>query len=130
MTMHNTIVVHFRDGRILKGASSDFLPARTSFHLDESETGNITEVQVEGLKAVFFVKSLVGNASHNDNQRAERTGYGKRIRVRFRDGETIRGYTSGYAPGRPAFFMFPADAESNNEKIFVVTAATTDVQFV
>lgn len=129
--MHNTVVVHFNDGRILKGTSNDFFPARPSFHLSDAESGEVTEVSLqEGLKALFFVKSLDGDASRQDDQEAERVGFGRRIRVVFRDGETICGYTSGYAPNRPAFFMFPADAESNNEKVFVVTAAAADIQFV
>lgn len=127
--MHNTVVVHFEDGRIVKGTSNDFFPARPSFHLNSAETGEVSEIELQGLKAVFFVKDLVG-AGRQDDQDAERVGYGRRIKVVFKDGETIFGYTSGYAPGRPAFFMFPADAESNNEKIFVIAAATTEIGFV
>jgi len=127
--MHNTVVVHYLDGTILKGTANDFFPARPSFHLNEEETGNVREIRFEGLKAIFFVKSLVGDTTRQDNQDAERTGFGRRIKVGFQDGETIHGYTSGYAPKRPTFFVFPADPESNNEKIFVITSATTNVEF-
>jgi hypothetical protein len=41
----------------------------------------------------------------------------------------VNGYTSGYSPDRPAFFVFPADPQSNTERIFVVTAATGHVEF-
>jgi hypothetical protein len=128
--MHNTVVVHFDDGKILKGTSVDFSPARPSFHLQEDGSGEITEIAIAGLKAVFFVKSYAGDPVHKDDQDAERAGFGKRLQVIFRDGEKMSGYTSGYAPNRPAFFMFPADPESNNEKIFVVAAATTEVKFL
>ena len=127
--MHNTVVVHFLDGKLLKGTANDFFPARPSFHLNEDGTGTVTEIQFEGLKAMFFVKSLVGDTTRQDNQDSERTGFGRRIMVSFQDGETIHGYTSGYAPNRPTFFVFPADPESNNEKIFVIASAATDVRF-
>jgi len=40
------------------------------------------------------------------------------------------GATQGYQPGRPGFFLIPADAQSNNERCFVVTAATQEVSFL
>ena len=58
-----------------------------------------------------------------------RPGYSD-IKVEFKDSETLIGYTSGYSPGRVGFFVFPADPEDNNEKVFVVTAATKDVSFL
>jgi hypothetical protein len=128
--MRNRVVVHFQGGRILKGTSHDFAPARDSFHLTEEEGGQVLEVVVERLKAVFFVRSFEGDAARNDDPAAKRSGFGKRIRVRFRDGEEIIGYTSGFTANRPAFFLFPADEESNNEKVFVVVSATTAIDFI
>jgi hypothetical protein len=32
-----------------------------------------------------------------------------------------------YDATRPGFFLFPADPQSNNERVFVVRAATTKV---
>ena len=46
----------------------------------------------------------------------------------FADGEVIVGTTQGYQPGRPGFFMVPADQADNNiERCYVVTAATSEV---
>ena len=59
----------------------------------------------------------------------ERTGLGKRIMIRFKDGETIRGYTSGYSPERSGFFAFPSDPQSNMERVFVLKSATADIKF-
>lgn len=33
----------------------------------------------------------------------------------------------GYQPGRPGFFMVPADTDPNTEPCYVVTAATKSV---
>jgi hypothetical protein len=40
------------------------------------------------------------------------------------------GSTQGYQPGRPGFFLIPADTQSNNERCFVVTAAAREVSFL
>lgn len=60
----------------------------------------------------------------------ERTGLGKKIQVDFKDGEILVGYSQGFTPNRPGFFVFPADPESNNDRIFVFTAATKAVCFL
>jgi len=46
------------------------------------------------------------------------------------DGERLIGYTLGYDPRRPGFFLFPADPRSNNLRIIVVSAAVSAVQYL
>jgi len=128
--MQNKVVAHFLNGRLVKGFTSDFFPNKPAFHVEHAETGNSAEVQVDELKGVFFVKSFKGNPLEKHRRDVERTGLGRKIRVDFKDGEILIGYTSGYSPTRPAFFVFPADPQNNNEKVFVVTAATDKVTFV
>lgn len=48
----------------------------------------------------------------------------------FKDGEVLVGTTTGYQPGRPGFFLEPADTTSNIERCYVVAAATLDVSFL
>ena len=55
---------------------------------------------------------------------------GRRIRVVFKDGEVLIGTTTGYQPGRPGFFLVPADSDSNVERCYIVTAATREVKFI
>jgi hypothetical protein len=40
------------------------------------------------------------------------------------------GTTQGYQPGRPGFFLIPADAKSNNERCYVVASAAREITFV
>jgi len=40
------------------------------------------------------------------------------------------GTTQGYDRNRPGFFVVPVDPASNNERCFVVAAATQEVSFV
>ena len=113
--MRNQVVVHYGDGRIRKGFAVDFFPNKESFHLSEADSGETVEIQLSDLKGIFFVKSFEGDPAHQRRTDVERAGLGKKIRVDFKDGEALLGYTSGYNPGRTGFFVFPMDAEENNE---------------
>ncbi len=125
------IVVHFTDGGLIKGFSNDFFPNKEQFHLTEHSSDEIIDIDVSDLKAIFFVKDFEGKSDYQ-----ERKGFlddqniqGRKVRVIFQDGEAIVGSVLGYDPKRQGFFVIPADPESNNSRIFVVVAATTDVEF-
>jgi len=133
--MQNKVVVHYQDGRILKGTTVDFLPTKAAFHLmlaDVPRDAKPVEVQIAEVKAVFFVKDFAGNAERKKNQefQAGKTVLGKKIRVMFQDGETMVGTTQGYDASRPGFFVIPADAGSNNERCFVVARSIKQVSFL
>jgi hypothetical protein len=52
------------------------------------------------------------------------------VRVVFKDGEVMVGSTVGYERQRPAFFLIPADPQSNNRSVFVVSSAITSIRFL
>lgn len=128
--MINKIVIRYANGKLRKGTTADFFPNKDIFHLNDKDDGKVYEINLADLKAVFFVKSYDGNPAYDEKLNIERIGLGKRIRIRFRDGETMVGYTQGYAPNRVGFIFFPADPECNNEKAFIVNAATDDIHFI
>lgn len=128
--MQNKVVVRRPDGTLLKGVTNNFFPNKDCFHLTDRDTGEVLEVPIEGLKAVFFVKDFDGDGRYQEQPDVERTALGKRIRVEFSDGETLTGYCQGFTPGRQGFFVFPEDPGSNNDRVFVVTSATRDVSFL
>ena len=131
----NKIVAHYQDGHVVKGVTNDFLPAKDRFHVlpsDASPGARPAEILIADLKALFFVKDFAGKPGHKKSQEfdAQRPPLGRKIRVTFKDGEVLVGTTQGYQPGRPGFFVVPADKESNNDRCFVVTAATSEVSFL
>jgi hypothetical protein len=128
----NTIVARYADGRVVKGITNDFLPAKDRFHLlptDSAPGARAQEILVGDLKALFFVKDLAGSPAHQEGNQFDpvKPPVGKKIRVVFKDGEVVVGTTQGYQPGRPGFFLIPADEKSNNNRCFVVAAATREV---
>ena len=74
--------------------------------------------------------SLVGSKDYNEEKDlANARGQGRRVVVTFKDGETVAGFTIGYTPERPGFFVIPVDPASNNLRVFVVNAAVAKVDF-
>lgn len=132
----NRVVARYLDGRVLKGTTADFLPARPSFHVVPTpQTGTsieVVEVQVADLKALFFVRDLIGDAAYNEARAfaPDTRAAGRKVQVEFKDTETIVGTTQGYQPERQGFFVVPVDPKSNNERCFVVMAAVKDVTFL
>lgn len=128
----NRVVAHFTDGRLLKGTTQDFFPNRPRFHVQPSDGGPGIEIRCRDLKALFFVKEFAGNSARRDLRgflsSPGETAQGKKVAVRFKDGELLCGYSLSYMPDREGFFMFPSDSGSNNLRIYVVVAATVEVK--
>ena len=128
---HRKVVARYADGRLVKGYTFDFGPAQPRFHVfpEPSASGPSTQVMVRDLKALFFVRDLVGNPARQDGQEFH-TGEvtaGHHVEVRFRDGEVIVGAADSPTTDAFGFFLVPADPESNNLRVYVVAAATRAV---
>jgi len=128
--VQNMIVARFVDGSMLKGTTSDFFPTKDTFHVMVNGTGKMKEVRVLELKAIFFVKTYEGDKDRRGSLNAERKGLGKKIMVNFKDGEMILGYATSYSNAALGFFVFPSDTDNNNDRVFVVNAATKEVRFL
>ena len=128
--MLNKIVVQYFNKKILKGESSDFFPNKEVFHITDLQTKEVHSIKILDLKAIFFVKDFSGDKDYKEKQDVERMGYGKKIKVSFKDQETLVGYTTGFSPTKSGFYLFPCDPKSNNERIFVVNAATDEIHFL
>ena len=131
----NKVVARFTDGHMVKGMTADFFPTKDFFHVSVATAPagvNPVEIHTKDLKALFFVKDFAGNQKHVDRKEFDPSHppVGRRIKVVFRDGEVMVGTTTGYQRGRPGFFIVPADAGSNIERCYVVTAATREVSFL
>jgi hypothetical protein len=126
------IVARFRTGDVLKGISQDFTNLKPTFHLLPESGGPARVVKLKDLKAVFFVKSLIGNPKRPDIAgfllAPMETAAGKKICVLFNDGELLCGHTLSWTPEREGFFMVPSDAGSNNLRIYVLSAAAQKIK--
>jgi hypothetical protein len=130
----NQTIVRFQDGRVIKGYTYNLNPSKYHFHLfpigDASAKG--TEVWLRDVKAVFFTRDLTGDPEYRerkDFEQEERPGY-RRVRVIFADGEMLCGYTTRYDSGANGFYFVPADAGSNNLRVFAVFAGVREIAYV
>ncbi|MEO8450367.1 MAG: hypothetical protein ABI647_11280 [Gemmatimonadota bacterium] len=126
----NLVVARFKDGRILKGTSLNVDPEKPTFHV-KADAG-VLEVKMSDLKALFFVKDPMGNPAHKEATAPTpgdpRLVGGKKVAVRFSDGERVVGMTNRFPPLKKYFFMIPVDPKSNNIRILINRDATLKIE--
>ncbi len=134
--MPNKVVVHYLDGNVERGYTTDFQPNKEIFHLIVEDNGEKSIlVKIINLKAVFFVKNLKGlnktrvKAKRSFEEIKDKKMIGRKVKVEFTDGEVLFGITLGYSANRRGFFFTPIDPESNNERIFAIINAVKDITF-
>ncbi|MCK4250699.1 hypothetical protein KAX97_04600 [candidate division WOR-3 bacterium] len=134
--MPNKVVVHYLDGNVERGYTTDFQPNKEIFHLIVEDNGEKSlPVKIINLKAVFFVKNLKGlnktrvKAKKSFEEIKDKKSIGRKVKVEFTDGEVLFGLTLGYSANRRGFFFTPIDSESNNERIFAIINAVKDITF-
>ena len=132
------VVVHYKDGRVLKGHTKDFDPQNEDFTLQPYVAGGEpVAVAVEDLKAVFHVRTFEGNRDHAPARKAvghveeprfrDVMSGGRKALLEFTDGERMWGFAAGLEKSLPGFFFFPTDPQSNNLRVYVVRTALRDV---
>lgn len=136
-------VVRLNDGSLLKGYLKDFSPDMEAVVLCEAETDRVHTLRTAEMKALFFVKSFEGDIDYNDKKSyGIRKPTGNRVFVKFKDGERLVGFVEGNLPwekgfflsnratGAKGFFLLPADEDTNNIRVFVVSSSVDDVTVV
>ncbi len=123
------IVAKFKNGKVLKGRSNDFSPEKKIFNLSLINRETV-KIDVEELKAIFFIKDFKGNKDHQRKYKDTLLWGGNKVRVTFFDGEVIIGYTQHFSQESDGFMIVPADLKGNNERIFVIMSATEKIVFV
>ena len=121
------VVARYTNGRMIKGMTHDFFPNKDRFHVatEDNPLNKPVEVTLKDLKAVFVVRSYLGNPAYIElkKYREGDTPYGIPLEVTFGDGEVMVGSSMGFDSKREGFFLTPADPMSNNIRVFVITSA-------
>ncbi len=126
------VIASYLDGRMVKGTTNNVWPNSDIFHIllhGSPPSSQPQPITVDDLKALFVVKDLNGDPKRTKKKHfdADDKAYGQKLAITFHDGETFEGSTMDYDPSTKGFFLFPADHDGNNEKVFVVNSSVTKV---
>ncbi len=140
MAEKEKVVVRFNNGKVLKGYLKEFFQESPAILFEEAGKKEFYAISVKELKAIFFVKTFEGKDGYREKKKyGERKQAGKKIFIKFNDGESLIGYLEGNMPWdkgfflskpdekKTGFFIIPADADSNNEKAYIVRSSVKDV---
>lgn len=130
-------ILRFLDGRMLKGFITDFTLSDDNVFIEDESSGT-QKIKLKELKAIFFVRTFEGNKEYREMKSFVGVRpTGKRVFIRFKDGEQMTGFLDGDVPWEKGFFLDakkvsgfffrPVDADSNNIRVFVVTSSLRDV---
>jgi hypothetical protein len=129
----NRVVAACLDGKRLKGYVFNFSALRDSFRLFPEENApqhSGTDIELVTVKAIFFVKDFAGDPERKDASDPVVFAHGRKLEITFHDGEKVTGTTEAYNPAKAGFFVFPADKESNNSRIFIVARNARQVKLL
>jgi len=127
------VVVRYVNGTVARGFIQNFSPNKDFFYLTlaDDPSGRPLQVSMQRLKAVFVVRDFHGNPRFEERNfyMAGENPSGLKLEVTFTDGEVMVGSTMlNYDSKRPGNFIVPADPNSNNIRVFVVSSAVKRVR--
>ncbi|ACG71314.1 putative CheA signal transduction histidine kinase [Anaeromyxobacter sp. K] len=111
------VVIHTLEGLVKRGLIED--AALDAPALDVVAQGPLPErIPTDKVKAIFFMLAP-GEAAPAPE--------GKRVRVTFRDGRQVAGFSPDYREDGPGFFMIPADTRTSTARIWIYRSAVRQV---
>jgi hypothetical protein len=112
------VVVHTVEGQVKRGVLQDADLDGPTLALVAQPSGHAEPVPTDHVKAIFFM------LSHGETPP---TPEGKKVRVTFRDGRQVAGFSPDYDETGIGFFMIPGDTRTNTGRIWVYRAAVRQV---
>ena len=112
------VVLHTVDGQVRRGLLTDASLDAADLTLHPQGAGAPEAIPTDGIKAIFFMLAPGEKAPAPE---------GRKVRVTFRDGRQVAGYSPDYREGAFGFFMIPADTRTNTGRIWVYQAAVRQV---
>ena len=112
------VVVHTLEGQVKRGFIENADLAAAALDLAAAQGGPIEPVATANVKAIFFMLAPGEQPA---------APHGSRVRVTFRDGRQVAGFSPDYREGAFGFYMIPADARTSTGRIWVYQAAVKQV---
>jgi hypothetical protein len=112
------VILHTMEGGVKRGSIRDVDLASAAVELSTSPSSSET-VPRERVKAIFFMLAPGSRAPMPE---------GTKVRVTFRDGRQVAGFSRDHKSLAIGFFVVPADNRTNTERIFIYRHAVSAVQ--
>lgn len=112
------VVVHTLEGKAKRGVLADADLASGTLELAPQPGAAPEVLPSQKLKAIFFMLGPGEKAP---------APHGKKLRVTFRDGRQVAGFSPDYRETGPGFFMIPSDSTGNTGRVWVYRSAVRDV---
>ncbi len=127
------VVGKYRDGRLIRGYTSDFSPMNPYLHISPTPQAEGSEfVSMMNLDALFFGR----DARRADVEDVEPSGpdivpaNGRRVAVPLPNGTEIVGSARSYSRNAAGFFVESFDEASGTFRVFVTAGGIRSVRFV
>ena len=134
------VVIRHIDGKMLKGYVRDFASDSSGVILEEAGSRKEQKIPISEVKAIFFVRTFEGDSEYREKKTyGIRENTGRKVYIKFIDGESMMGFIEGKIPWEKGFFisnpdskvkgfyLIPTDSRSNNIKVFVVGSSIKDM---
>jgi hypothetical protein len=109
LTGDHRVILHTMEGQVKRGALKNPDLGAESLSL-EAQGGAVESIALGRVKAIFFMLAPGARSP---------AGEGQKVRVTFKDGRQVAGFSRDHAQGGPGFFVIPADNRTNTERIFI-----------
>jgi hypothetical protein len=103
------VILHTLEGQVKRGSIRDADLAADHVAL-ETGSGVPENIPRGRVKAIFFMLPAGTKAPNPD---------GQKVRVTFKDGRQVAGFSTDHKGGGPGFFVVPADNRTNTSRIFI-----------
>lgn len=104
------VILHTLEGQVKRGSIKDANLAGEHVNLDGGSGAVAERIPRARVKAIFFMLPAGTKAPNPD---------GQKVRVTFKDGRQVAGYSKDHKAGGPGFFVVPADNRTNTSRIFI-----------
>jgi hypothetical protein len=112
------VVVHTVEGQVRRGVLEDVDLGAEALALFTQPDAPPEDVLSDKVKAIFFMLAP---------GEAPPVAEGKKVRVTFRDGRQVAGFSPDYRDTGIGFFMIPVDTRTNTGRIWVYRSAVRQV---
>ncbi|MFN0062689.1 MAG: DUF6982 domain-containing protein [Myxococcaceae bacterium] len=112
------VIIHTLEGQVKRGTLRDVNLFESAIPL-ELAAGDLPEsIAADRIKAIFFMQPAGARPPPNT---------GRKVRVTFKDGRQVAGFSADVDDQQPGFFVVPADNRTNTARIFIFRSSVQTV---